>query len=269
LEFFSSFLVKMNDLLFSIVFSSLFTKALKLTRLFRVEGRLGQVDWNFYRTAKYFSSRPNSAINSYFLGLKFLWVGVRFWIVGVFMLSLSFFYFLQLKGLVFNKTVFGYFLVGMFFYWLISGFVFFIKKYQYSKFTTVIQRFWKRTFIIFWMIEGSLFICFFYLVLNAPEEPLYMYDQIRIYKTHFFSWRWFLVKLIPSILLIVLGFYLQLLVKWGLFSRQNLVLFLITLLIVYIFWVEFYQFFHVISYYGNFFLSLWLRWIYLVSRIRW
>jgi hypothetical protein len=263
LEFFSSFLVKMNDLLFSIVFSSLFTKALKLTRLFRVEGRLGQVDWNFYRTAKYFSSRPNSAINSYFLGLKFLWVGVRFWIVGVFMLSLSFFYFLQLKGLVFNKTVFGYFLVGMFFYWLISGFVFFIKKYQYSKFTTVIQRFWKRTFIIFWMIEGSLFICFFYLVLNAPEEPLYMYDQIRIYKTHFFSWRWFLVKLIPSILLIVLGFYLQLLVKWGLFSRQNLVLFLITLLIVYIFWVEFYQFFHVISYYGNFF------WVYDYDEFIW
>ena len=36
------------------------------------------------------------------------------------------------------------------------------------------------------MIEGSLFVCFFYLVLNAPEEPVYMYDQIKIYKTHFF-----------------------------------------------------------------------------------
>jgi len=154
---------------------------------------------------------------------------------------------------MFNKTVYGYFIGGMFFYWLISGFVFFIKKYQYSKFTTVIQRFWKRTFIIFWMIEGSLFACFFYLVINAPEEPVYMYDQIKIYKTHFFSWRWFLIKLVPSILLIIVGFYLQMLVRWGLFTRQSPILLFITIIIVYIFWIEFYQFLHVVSYYGNFF----------------
>ena len=80
-----------------------------------------------------------------------------------------------------------------------------------------------------------------------------MYAQARLYKTHLFSWRLFLIKIVPSILIILLGFYLQVTLRWGLFSRQNPVLITITLLIVYIFWVEFYQFYHIISYYGNFF----------------
>jgi len=103
------------------------------------------------------------------------------------------------------------------------------------------------------MIEVFLFLIFFFLTLNAAEEPLYMYDQAKVYKTHLFSWRWFIVKTLPSVLLILLGFYLQNLIRWGLFSRQNSVLLAVTLLIIYIFWLEFYQFYHILSFYGNFF----------------
>ena len=42
-------------------------------------------------------------------------------------------------------------------------------------------------------------------------------------------------------------------VRWGVFCRQGTIILGITLLVVYILWVEFYQFFHVVSYYGNFF----------------
>ena len=73
------------------------------------------------------------------------------------------------------------------FYLLFSGFVFFIKKYQYRLYTSVIQRFWRRTLIIFWAIEGSLFTCFVYLIFNASQEPVHVYDNIQIYKTHFYS----------------------------------------------------------------------------------
>jgi hypothetical protein len=48
---------------------------------------------------------------------------------------------LVLKSLPFNKIVFCWIAVTMFGYWLISGFVFFIKKYQFGKYTSVIQRF--------------------------------------------------------------------------------------------------------------------------------
>jgi hypothetical protein len=262
-QLWDGFLFKITDLLYLTIYSKIYSKSYKFLNNFRVSKYVSQASWNFYKTTQLSNISFKSSHNSLFVGLKFIWVGMRFWIVGLVISSLSFFFFIQLKGLIFNKTVFGYFIVGMFFYWLISGFVFFIKKNQYSKFTSVIQRFWKRTFIIFWMIEGSLFICFFYLVLNAPEEPLYMYDQIKIYKTHLFSWRWFLIKLLPSILLIILGFYLQMLVRWGLFFRQSPILLLITVIIVYIFWVEFYQFFHVISFYGNFF------WVYDYDEFIW
>jgi hypothetical protein len=46
-----------------------------------------------------------------------------------------------IRATPFNKSLFGWLALAMLFYWLISGFVFFIKKYQFGKYTSVIQRF--------------------------------------------------------------------------------------------------------------------------------
>jgi hypothetical protein len=43
-------------------------------------------------------------------------IGLRFWAVGIVVALTAFFFFMQLKGLLFNRTVYGYFIVGMFFY---------------------------------------------------------------------------------------------------------------------------------------------------------
>ena len=142
-------------------------------------------------------------------------------------------------------------------------FILIIKKYQYSKFTSVIQRFWKRTYILFWLIESGVFVTFFYLTLNASEEPTYMYDQMKLYKTHLFSWRWFLVKLIPLLTLIILGYFTQLSLKWNIFSKQSSILLALTLLLTYLLWLEFYQFFHVVNFYGN------LVWVYDYDEFLW
>jgi hypothetical protein len=75
----------------------------------------------------------------------------------------------------------------MFGYWLISGFVFFIKKYQFGKYTSVVQRFWRRTYILFWLIEITTFSVFLFLTINASQESFYMFDQISIFKTHLYS----------------------------------------------------------------------------------
>lgn len=192
-----------------------------------------------------------------------MWQCLKYWIVGLF-LSLTIFYYLTyIRLLPFNKIIFEWVLVIMFLYWLVSGFVFFIKKYQYSKFTSVIQRFWKRSYILFWAIESGVFLTFFYFTLNAAEEPVYMYDQIKLFKTHLFSWRLFLLKLIPIISLIVIGYYLLLSLKWTTFSKQSLVLVILTLLLIYVFWLEFYQFFHIISYFGS------LTWIFDTDEFLW
>ena len=242
-----------NDLNLSTLLDSIFFKLLlnlhllylKITNFNRFDFRLKQTYWGFYLNTS------TSNLNNIFSGLKYLWRGLRFWLVGLLLGLSSIYYLMYVRLLPFNKILFAWILVAMFLYWLLSGFVFFVKKYQFSKFTAAIQRFWKRTYIIFWLIEVGTFSTFFYLTLNASSEPVYMYDQIKIYKTHLFSWRWFLIKLLPSVAVILLGYYLQLTLKWNLFNKQNTIILTITLLLLYILWLEFYQFFHIISFFAN------------------
>ncbi len=93
-------------------------------------------------------------------------------------------YFFQIQ---FIKQVAIWLIIGFLFYWLISGFNFFIKHYQFSKFTSQIQRFWKRTNTCFWLIEGFLILIFFYYFLNSSQEPLYMYDYSALNQEYLIS----------------------------------------------------------------------------------
>ena len=187
---------------------------LKLTHDNRLNYRLKQTDWGFY-----INNTNQSNLINIFSGIKYVWKGLRFWLIGLIIGLGAIYYLMYIRLLPFNKIVFSWILLSMFLYWLISGFVFFIKKYQYSRFTAAIQRFWKRTYIIFWLIEAGTFSVFFYLTLNSSSEPVYMYDQIRIFKNNLFSWRWFLIKLLPSVSIILLGYYLQISLKWNLFNN--------------------------------------------------
>lgn len=202
-------------------------------------------------------------LNSFFSGFSYFWSLIRFWFLGLILFFFSFYFLTYVRLLPINKVLFEWFLIAMFAYWLLSGFVYFIKKYQFSKFTSVIQRFWKRSYILFWVLETFLFLIYFYLTLNASEEPVYMYDQLKLYKTHFFSWRLFILKIIPVITLIILSYYLQLSLKWSLFNKQSIVTLSITILLVYIVWLEFYQFFHIINFFGN------LNWVFDYDEFLW
>lgn len=90
-----------------------------------------------------------------------------------------------------------------------------------------------------------------------------MYDQLKLYKTHFFSWRLFILKLIPVITLILMSYYLQISLKWSLFNKQSIFVLLLTLLLIYVVWLEFYQFYHIISFYGN------LNWVFDYDEYLW
>lgn len=189
--------------------------------------------------------------NTLSYGVKSIFNLFRFWFIS-FILTISvIYYFLVIRSLPFNKVIFAWFLIAMFLYWLISGFVFFIKKYRFSKFTTAIQRFWRRSLTIFWLIELFLFLIFFYFVWNANQEPMHTYDTLQVYKTHLFSWRLFIFKILPIAALIVLSYFVLHFTRWSIFSKNNLILFIITLLLVYIVWLEFYQFYHLLNYYGS------------------
>ena len=227
-----------------------------------VDAKIQQLDNNnFYKFNNSFSVLSIQQLFLY--GLRSFWRHLRLWVLPLFFFIGFVYYSFFLKSLPFSKVFAGYILLGNMFYLLISGFVFFIKKYQYRLYTSAIQRFWRRTLIIFWAIEASLFICFIYLIFNANQEPVHMYDNVQIYKTHFYSWRFFLMKIILSTLLIVFTYMLLLSVKWNTFSKTNNLVLFITVILLYIAWLEFYQLFHLMNCYGT------ANWVYDFSEHLW
>lgn len=221
--------------------------------VFRTNFRLLATRSGFYFNFSIFKNKPifaNFNKDFFLSGFNFLWKGFKLWIVSILLVSIIY-CILVIKTLPFNKIFFSWIGVIMFTYWLISGFVFFFKKYKFGKYTTAIQRFWRRSYILFWLIEGSTFFCFFFFTLNASQESFFMFDQISFFKTHLFSWRLFFLKIFPIVLLILLTYFLILSLKWNIFNKQSLLLLVLTLVLTYVVWLEFYQFVHVLNFYGN------------------
>ncbi len=241
-------------------------KYLTTNNFFYINNR-GSVRLNQLSNKFIYNTNNKSNHFSYMKFFNFGWSSVftafKYWIFIIFFSGSIIYYLLVIKLLPFGKVVFQWFMVIMFFYWLVSGFVFFIKKYQYRYFTSSIQRFWRRCFAIFWGLEAYLFLWFMYLTLNANEEPVFMYDNIQVYKTHLFSWKLFILKMLPLTLLIIFTYFLMLSLKWNTFSKTNYLCLIITGLLFYVFWLEFYQFYHVVSFYGN------LSWVYDIEDHLW
>lgn len=255
-------------LFIDLIWSKLFSKKFLLnnTTNFRSNFRVYSTKQGFYFNLLKLKNRKNFKIflmNTFFSGFKYIWLGLRFWFFPLLVLFSVIYFTLVLRSLPFNKIMFSWICILMFIYWLISGFVFFFKKYQFGKYTTAVQRFWRRSYILFWMIEGGTFLVFLFFTLNSSQESFYMYDQINIFKTHLYSWKYFLLKIFPIIILIVSSYLLMISVKWNIYSKQSFILLVLTFFISYLVWLEFYQFFHVVNFYGN------LNWIYDVDDHTW
>jgi len=215
----------------------------------KVSNKVNQANYNFYFEYKPFTSTFNT--NQFNKAWKYIWFGIRYWVLPLVISCAVFYYLSFLKLLPFNKVLFGWLSVFMLVYWLVSGFVFFIKKYQFGKYTSVIQRFWRRSYILFWILEACLFFVFFYLTLNASSESFFMLDQPQYFKNYLFSWRFFLLKIIPLSLLIISVYIYTLSVKFNTMVKNSLVLLAVTLVLTYVVWLEFYQFHHLLHFYGN------------------
>lgn len=203
---------------------------------------ISQTNWRFYN----FFKNKNS-----FLGIKSIWLGLKNFMVAIVVTYSVIYYLIYIRLIPFNKIILMWVLILMFTYWVLSGFVFFYKKYQFNKYTSSINRFWKKTYMIFWLIEFSTFSVFFYLALNSTSEPIYMFDQIRAYKNFLFSWRLHLSKIIPTLFIIILTSHLLFSLKWNTFNKQSPLLLIITVVLLYLLLLEFYQFYHIINFYSN------------------
>lgn len=267
--YFKNFLKRDSFLFWDIVWSKFFIRKYLIKnnkQVFRSYFRVLSSKKGFYHNFKNFKKNNNYnnfLLNTFISGFKYVWLGFRFWFFPLIIFFSVIYFTLVLRALPFNKVMFGWICILMFVYWLISGFVFFFKKYQFGKYTTAVQRFWRRSYILFWLIEGGTFSVFLYFTLNSSQESFYMYDQINIFKTHLYSWKFFLLKIFPIIILILSCYLLLVSIKWGVYGKQSIILLILTFFLSYLVWLEFYQFFHVVSFYGN------LNWIYDIDDHTW
>ena len=188
--------------------------------------------------------------NFFFMGAGFFYFKLFFiFFVSFIFCILAFLYIqLSLEVLPLAKLLFTWFSFFSFLYLLLSGFVFFLKRYNFSKFTTLISRFWKRSFSLFWLLEGFVFACFIYLTLNSSSEILYFYDYQSLFKTHFFSFRLFFFKLLLITAIISLTFFLIGNLEFLKPSLVSFYILIISAMLLYVTWIEFTQFFHFVSF---------------------
>lgn len=179
-----------------------------------------------------------------FGGLRWLWCAL---VIVVIYFFTSLFY-IQLD---LSKQIAVWYLLFISYYLLLSGFNTFLNKYRYGKFTSAIQRFWKRTGIVFWLIEGFLFLLFFYYFLNSSQEPLYMFDYSNLNQEFLIQLKTSYKNLILLSLAIWLSFILLLNINFFIYLQSILILLVISGLITYMLYVESYQFVYIISLFSD------------------
>lgn len=140
-----------------------------------------------------------------------------------------------------------WFVLGNLFFWLISGFNFFIKRALYGKFTSAIQRFWKRANMCFWLVEGFLFSLFYYYYLNSSQEPNFMSDYSSLNQDYLLSLVGGYTSLLWLSFLVFIFFFLQLSISYFTFYQVLIILVFMSFIIFKIFFLETYQFYYVIT----------------------
>lgn len=195
-----------------------------------------RVGFNFFKTD-----------NSFFKWFSSFYLGFRSLILPIFVTLILLLILIDFYNINFTRQIAVWFVVGMLFFWLMSGFNFFLKRYRFGKFTSAIQRFWKRTNTYFWIVEGYLFLLFFYYYLNSSQEVLYFVDDINLSQNFVTNLKSFYIS---SLLLLFLIFYcLFVLLNISNFNfKQGFThLVIITIFFIYGFLLESYQFYYVLT----------------------
>jgi hypothetical protein len=181
---------------------------------------------------------------------------LRNWFISILIALPLILILLSCRLLPFNKFLFMMVSLGFFTYLLISGFIFFFKKYRFSKYTTSMNRFWRRAFSIFWLLEGFLFLIFMYLVLFSSQDPFFMYDNQQAYKDFTYSWRDFIYESAFVLIIIISLYKFQIRLKDMTSTKVLFILLFVTAILVALSWLEFYQFYYTVTHYNG------IDWVY-------
>lgn len=187
---------------------------------------------------------------SYFSAFRFLIKFTIKWSISLFLAAFVAIVLYTLRDVPVNKFLFICMSVGFFVYLLISGFVFFLKKYRYSKYTTAMHRYWRRTLSIFWLLEGFLFCIFLYLAVFSSQEPFFGYDNPQFMKDFTYPWRLFIQETSMLIFIIMIVRYALVRLKDIAPFKLYTIILVTTILFLSMAWGEFYQFYYILNHYN-------------------
>lgn len=171
------------------------------------------------------------------------------WLISVNGIFLLFILAYSNSGIFIRNCLFG---LSFFFlaYWVVSIFTYLFKKARFGTFTRMIQRFWKRSLYLFWLLEIGLFMIYLYLSLISPQEVAYMLDNTQLllsYGTDLLSF--FKTLLRPLFILLIANLYL-LNHKYN--GSKITITSLLTLLLASGLYEDFIQFYAINQHYSNY-----------------
>lgn len=219
---------------------------LNLVKKSKTSSKLFTYIWALPLNLEY-SFTDNGVVKFIFQNILVFYNFFKATLIAALLMILYFLYTVFFFKIQFLKQISIWFIIGMMYFWLMSGFNFFLKRYQYGKFTSQIQRFWKRTNTYFWLIEGFLILLFFYYFLNSSQEPMYMYDYSAINQEYLISLHVIGVNIILLSVIIYFMYFVMLRLNSNSWTQINLYLIVISVFIFFSFFIETYQFYYVIS----------------------
>lgn len=178
-------------------------------------------------------------------------------IISILLKLLLFILYITLISIInnfFAKALMFHVMWGFMGYWLLSTFIFLFKKSQYTIYTRIIQRFWKRALYLFWLLEINLFLIYLYLTLISPQESLYMMDYAYLYNQYIFQLNSFFSLLLTLTLIILLSNIILLLYKYN--TYYNIFNLILSILLFTVLYEDSLQFYYINQFYNN------LQWIY-------
>lgn len=197
---------------------------------------------------------------NYDLFFKFNWFNKPFTlgnlisIILKLLLALIYVILISIINNFFTKALMFHIMWGFMGYWLLSTFIFLFKKSQYTIYTRIIQRFWKRALYLFWLLEINLFLIYLYLTLISPQESLYMMDYAYLYNQYIFQLIPTFSLLLNLVTILLLSNIIIILHKYNSYAYVfNLMLSLLLLTILY---DDSLQFYYINQFYNN------LQWSY-------
>jgi hypothetical protein len=222
-----------------------------LAYLLKIEQNYNLKNNNIFINKKFTKIVNLNQIQTILLKLKsfilIIMFNVRWLIIAVVVSTLYFFISIFYIQIDFTKQISAWYLLLIIYYLLMSTFNTFLNKYRYGKFTSAIQRFWKRTGMVFWLIEGFLFLIFFYYFLNSSQEPLYMFDYSSLNQELLVQLKTSYKNTILLSLAIYICFVMTINNNYLNYYQNILFLTIVSLIVFYMLFIESYQFAYIIN----------------------